>query len=153
MAENEHTFNLVFALVGLFFAGIGIAGMIGAGHMVWLRRRTLAQGLSAEAVCLETYLKQERSEDGPTRTTRHAILGFRTHDGRDIRIDRTSGFTGTVGDFVPVRYLPERPDRAIAVGPGSSSGVVGAVIGMVFLAVFTCVGLSFAAVAFGLVGP
>jgi hypothetical protein len=87
---------------------------------------------------------------GRSSSTRHVILGFRTQDGRDIRVEDTSGIPRVVGDFVQVRYLPERPGNAVAAEAGSSGVSIGLLLTLLFCAVFTCIGLFFAAAGFGI---
>ncbi|GAA2749896.1 DUF3592 domain-containing protein [Kitasatospora cinereorecta] len=152
MVDTEHTFNAVFGLLGLLFAGAGVGMSVYFAHRLAQRRRALAHGLMAEAVCLETYTTRRRDQDGSTRTVRHAILGFRTFDGRDVRLDRTSRAPHVVGDVVPVRYLPDDPEHA-AVVSASQGEPIELVLAAVFGAVFACVGLLFAATGFGIIDP
>ncbi|MFD9222990.1 DUF3592 domain-containing protein [Streptomyces sp. NPDC060064] len=141
-------FGFVFGVFGLLFAAFGI------GMLIWLARRgseykrTLREGLVAEARCLETFMVH-RSSDGHGHSERRQILGFRTSDGRDVRAQVASEQLYVVGDIVPVRYLPQRPERAV---PAASPPVLGAMSYLTggVLVVFTCVGLFFAAMGFAL---
>jgi hypothetical protein len=83
--------------------------------------------------------------------SRHVIVGFFAADGREYRIDDSSGRPRVRGDFVPVRYLPARPQDAVAADAGQGSSV-GVVLMLAFLAVFALVGLFFAAIGFGVAG-
>ncbi|MCB5169710.1 DUF3592 domain-containing protein [Streptomyces bambusae] len=151
ISESAGAFGLVFGLVGLLFAAVGVTMAVVLVRRLMLRSRTLARGLTAEARCLDTYVTHHRREEGPgTRSRRHVVLGFRTRDGQDVRVEDLSGVPRVVGDFVQVRYLPEHPQRAVALGPGAPGAAVGAVLGVVFSAVFACVGLFFASVGLGL---
>ncbi|WP_327287996.1 DUF3592 domain-containing protein [Streptomyces sp. NBC_01198] len=148
-------FGVVFGMIGLLFACAGAAfGLTLVRRTRW-RRRALAQGLTAEARCLETYVARDHSAISAggfstSSATRHVILGFRTRDGRDIRIEETSRVPRVVGDFVEVRYLTEHPERATVAGASPSGVSLGLVVGLAFCAVFTCVGLLFAATGFGI---
>ncbi len=134
----------VFGLVGSVFAVAGVGMAVALVRRLAGRRRALAHGLPAEARCLETYTT--RNGDGPSH--RHTILGFRTQDGREVRIDDTTSRTVVVGDVVTVRYLPERPERAAVVGSGGAGTWVGAFSAIAFCAVFTAMGLVFAVMGF-----
>lgn len=137
-----------------FAAGAVLIGSIGALLAVLAIRihrrtvRTLAEGLVAEATVLDTYVTQHRSGTGESRrvtSRRHAVLAFRTHDGRDVRVDEINGGLRVTGDRVAVRYLPERPDRAIAADQGP--GTAGTVIAVVFCTLFFAAGLTAAIIA------
>jgi hypothetical protein len=148
-------FGVVFGIVGLLFACAGVAfGLTLARRARW-RGRALAHGLTAEARCLETYVARDHSMAsaggyGTSSATRHVILGFRTREGRDIRIEDTSGVPRAVGDFVEVRYLPEHPERATVAGATPAGVSLGLAVGLAFCAAFTCIGLLFAATGFGI---
>ncbi|MER7585335.1 DUF3592 domain-containing protein [Kitasatospora sp. NPDC097691] len=143
--------SVVWSVVGVVGSVAGAAALVGVALRVRLRARTLAQGLTARARCLETYLTVETRGTGSERRTsteRHVIMGFRTADGRDVRFRDGSGAPRVVGDQVPVRYLPERPRRAV-IADGHPSGitaplVVGAVVGLVTVGL----GVAFAVAGF-----
>ncbi|MFD7479029.1 DUF3592 domain-containing protein [Streptomyces sp. NPDC059837] len=133
----------------LFLAGMGVAFVIFCTRRLWFRQVALARGLMTEAVCVETFVTEEWDFDSNmTKTTRHMILAFRTRDGAEIRLDRTIG-AHVVGDVVPVRYLPEHPERAAVATRGAGVESVGYGCGVALGLVFACLGLFFAAVGFG----
>ncbi|MEY9875166.1 hypothetical protein ABH931_004667 [Streptacidiphilus sp. MAP12-33] len=148
MGEASGGFGVVFGLVGLFFGVVGCALAISSARRLWFRQAALARGLMAEAGCVETFVSRSHNSEGGTSTTRHMILAFRTQDGAEIRLDRTAG-TLLVGDVVPVRYLPEHPQRATVVAPGAGRESVGLFIGVAFGLLFGGMGLFFAATGFG----
>ncbi|WP_406197213.1 DUF3592 domain-containing protein [Kitasatospora sp. NBC_01560] len=154
MSDSGNVVGILFGIVGSVFAALGPAMAVAAVHRARLRARTLANGLVAQAVCLETYVTEERVgtdlSDRRTRSVRHVILGFRTFDGRDVRFRDTSGAPRVVGDHVPVRYLPDRPHRAVTADRGTSGAVAGAVVATVFGLVFAVTGLFFAFLGFGI---
>ncbi|MER5636647.1 DUF3592 domain-containing protein [Kitasatospora sp. NPDC002227] len=145
-------FGAVFGVVGLALAAGGLALAAFLLYRVVLRRRTLEAGLTAEAECLETYVTSEAAYDEDrdryTRTMRHVILGFRTEDGRDVRIRDRSGAPRVVGDFVTVRYLPERPQDAAVAGRPTGIFAVGVGLGLFFCLVTVGVGVLFAVFGF-----
>ncbi|MFE6050458.1 DUF3592 domain-containing protein [Kitasatospora sp. NPDC056446] len=119
----------------------GAAALVAVVLRVRLRARILAQGVTARARCLETYLTVETRGAGTERRTsteRHVIMGFTTPDGRDVRFRDRSGVPRVTGDLVRVRYLPERPRRVVFADghPSGVSGrlVAGAVGGLVLVA-------------------
>jgi hypothetical protein len=138
--------GVVFGIVGLVFAGIGMALGIALVRRTLSRNRALAHGLTAEAQCLDVYVT--RRVDGPGN--RHAILGFRTVDGQDIRIEDNSGRPRVVGDFVQVRYLPHRPQDATVTGGSAAGSALGLVVGLAVSVMFVGVGLAFALGGFGM---
>ncbi|MFG2825320.1 DUF3592 domain-containing protein [Kitasatospora sp. NPDC048365] len=87
--------------------------------------------------------------DSLPRTVRHVILGFRTHDGRDIRMEDTSGVPRVVGDHVWVRYLPSQPQQAAVADAAPAGQSIGLVLGLVVGAGFVCVGLLIAGAGLG----
>lgn len=150
MAVGTGMVSVVFGLVGLLFAGIGVALLIGGIRTAANRNRILASGVTVEARCLDTFTRRDSEGSG----SRHAILGFTTRDGREIRIQPAVSGPIVVGDFVPVRYDPQRPERAVLVGDGSSRVGNGCAmaVGLVVCTGFIVIGLLFAAGGFGLSG-
>jgi hypothetical protein len=136
-----------FGTVGLLFAMVGVGLGVFLIRSMVSRKRILATGLTAEAVCLDTYTRS-RGENG---SSRHAILNFTSHDGRVVRFDTVILTPMVTGDFVTVRYPPERPEKAVLVHTGVSRAAngVGMVLGLVFCGVFTLGGLFFAIAGFG----
>ena len=137
----------VFGLVGLFFAGVGVAMIVGGIRSAANRRRLLESGLAAEARCLDTYTRSSSEGTG----SRHAVLSFTTGDGREIRIQPVITGPIVVGDFVTVRYDPARPERAVMTTTGAGSVANGCAMaaGLVVSVLFIVVGLGFAAAGFG----
>ncbi|MFF3324251.1 DUF3592 domain-containing protein [Streptomyces sp. NPDC002889] len=149
MFAAGEAFGLVFGSVGLLFAAFGIVMIVFMVRKASEHRRTLREGLVAEARCLETFVVHHRSAEGGGHSQRRLILGFRTSEGRDVRAEIASDVSYVVGDIVPVRYLPERPERAVPAETSPGLGVGSYLAGGV-LVLFTCVGLFFAATGFGL---
>ncbi|MFF0297715.1 DUF3592 domain-containing protein [Kitasatospora sp. NPDC004615] len=120
--------GIVFSL---FVVATGVAAGIGTAWQADRARRTLAEGLLAEAVVLVVFTSESAGgvgENRSTTTTRHTILGFRTPDGSEVRVDERDGHRRAVGDRVAVRYLPERPDRAVAVDRSAVQDTFGIVM-------------------------
>ncbi|MFJ9457770.1 DUF3592 domain-containing protein [Kitasatospora sp. NPDC101447] len=134
--------GVVWSVLGVVGSAAGVAALAAVVLRVRLRARILAQGLTAQARCLETFLTTETWGTGSERhtsTERHVIMGFRTADGRDVRFRDRPGALRVVGDRVPVRYLPERPQRVVTTDRHPSGVtaplVAGAVAGLVVVAV------------------
>ncbi|MEU8921960.1 DUF3592 domain-containing protein [Kitasatospora sp. NPDC048545] len=129
--------SVLWSVIGVAASGLGAAALTGVVLKVRLRARTLAQGLTAQARCLDTYVTVETRGTGTDRHTssdRHVIIGFTTPDGQDVRFRDTSGVPRVRGDRVPMRYLPERPRQAV-IADQHPSGVTaplvaGAVVGL-----------------------
>ncbi|OAR26745.1 hypothetical protein A8W25_00035 [Streptomyces sp. ERV7] len=141
-------FGVVFGSVGLLFAAFGITMLVLGARKSAEYRRVLREGQFAEARCLETYVVHRHSTDGPSSSQRRLIVAFRTGDGREARAEVVSRHPYVAGDVVPVRYPPERPERAMAAEPTPGVGAVTCLLGGVMV-LFTCVGLLFAAIGFG----
>jgi hypothetical protein len=142
------SFGVVFGVVGLLFALIGVArgvGLVGRRAVV---RRVLSEGLVAEGVVLDTYLSVLGGQH--VSTSRRAIIGFRTADGAEHRIYAASRRPLLAGDRVPVRYLPEATERAVPADAASGGGPALMLLPLVFLGVFVILGLFFAATGFGM---
>ncbi|WP_406263432.1 DUF3592 domain-containing protein [Streptomyces sp. NBC_00191] len=149
MSAVDGASGLVFGALGLLFAALGI------GMLVWMVRRaaeykrTLREGLVAEAQCLDTFVVHRRSSNGHRHSQRRLILGFRTSDGRDVRAEIASQQPYAAGDIVPVRYLPQRPERPVPAAASPGLGVASC-LAVGVLVVFTSIALFFAATGFGL---
>ncbi|MFI6470999.1 DUF3592 domain-containing protein [Streptomyces sp. NPDC050516] len=141
-------FGVVFGCVGLLFAVVGIGALLWVVRRVSEHKRTLREGVMAQARCLETYVVRTHRSDGPVHHQRRLIVGFRAGDGRDVRVRVTSRQPYVTGDAVAVRYLPNRPERAVVDEAPTGIGVVSCLFGGAMV-VFTCVGLFFAAIGFG----
>ncbi|MCT9088775.1 DUF3592 domain-containing protein [Streptomyces sp. ASQP_92] len=141
-------FGVVFGCVGLLFAGVGTGALVWTVRTVSTYKRTLREGLRAEARCLETYVTRHHHSDGYTHSRRHLVVGFRTADGYDVRAKVSSRRPFVAGDNIPVRYLPQHPDRAVTDEAPTGVGVVSCLFGGVMVAL-TCLGLFFAAMGFG----
>ncbi|MFD8081885.1 DUF3592 domain-containing protein [Kitasatospora sp. NPDC059722] len=154
MSESGNFIGVFFVIVGLVLAGAGLASAIGVAGGANRRARILQDGVPAEGQCLETFVTVERRVGSdlsdPGRHVRHTIIGFRTADGRDIRIEETSGVPRVVGDHVPVRYLPLEPHVAMAVdrSPAGQAAASGAKVAMGV--VFMVVGLFVVVVGIGI---
>ncbi|QMU77532.1 DUF3592 domain-containing protein [Streptacidiphilus sp. PB12-B1b] len=138
MSDGIGAMGAVFSLVGFLFAVLGVVMAVTLLRRAVGRGRALSHGLTAEARCLEAYVT--RSSDGSSR--RRVILGFTTVDGQQIRIEETPRGPIVAGDFVQVRYLPERPQQAVQVGGSVAGTAVGTVFGLVFCSCFVAVGLA-----------
>ncbi|QMU69599.1 DUF3592 domain-containing protein [Streptacidiphilus sp. P02-A3a] len=136
----------LFGLVGFVFALIGIGLGVALVRGMVLRQQALTRGLSAEARCLDTFVA--RDADGGRH--RRVVLGFTAVDGRAIRLTVGAPRTVVIGDLVQVRYLPNRPERAIVVGSGGPGSLFGTVIGVAACLLFTLAGLFVGAVGLGL---
>ncbi|GAA0588266.1 hypothetical protein GCM10010394_16850 [Streptomyces crystallinus] len=141
-------FGVVFGSVGLLFAAFGITMLVLGARKSAEYRRVLREGRFAEARCLETYVVHRHSGDGPGTSQRRLIVAFRTGDGREARAEVVSRHPYVAGDVVPVRYPPERPDRAMAAEAAPGVGAITCCFGAAMV-LFTCVGLLFAAMGFG----
>ncbi|MFE5675615.1 DUF3592 domain-containing protein [Streptomyces erythrochromogenes] len=124
-------------VIGLLVAALGIAGLVSMVRVALVNRRTIREGVVAEARCLEAYVVHNRSSDGYTTSQRRLILGFLTPEGRDVRTELVAHVPYAVGDTVPVRYLPECPERVVPAGAtfgiGLSAGLKGvAMLGLVY---------------------
>ncbi|MFD8885566.1 DUF3592 domain-containing protein [Streptomyces erythrochromogenes] len=124
-------------VIGLLVAALGIAGLVSMVRVALVNRRTIREGVVAEARCLEAYVVHNRSSDGYTTSQRRLILGFLTPEGRDVRTELVAQVPYAVGDTVPVRYLPECPERVVPAGAtfgiGLSAGLKGvAMLGLVY---------------------
>jgi hypothetical protein len=127
----------VAVVIGLAFLTMGV----GMPFLTIRRARqatgALRQGLTAEGRVLDTYVthRQDRASE------RHVIIGFRAADGREYRIEDSGNRPRVVGDHVPVRYLPDRPDLAVPADTsvGALAGV--SVVVCVFGGVFAVAGL------------
>ncbi|WP_413081798.1 hypothetical protein [Streptomyces sp. fd1-xmd] len=107
-------------MIGLLVAALGIAGLVSMVRVALVNRRTIREGVVAEAPCLGAYVVHNRSSDGYTTSQWRLILGFLTPEGRDVRAELVAHVPYAVGDTVPVRYLPECPERVrsrLGVGP------------------------------------
>ncbi|MFK0151835.1 DUF3592 domain-containing protein [Streptomyces sp. NPDC090493] len=150
----DHSTDWINVVFGLLFASGGAAIVIFYMRLYWFRRTALARGLMAEARCVQTFETEERDSDGDKIRKLHMILAFRTRDGANVRLERIVSVHATtgvhfVGDVVPVRYLPEHPERATVTAPGAGqeSCVMGC--GVVIGLLLACAGLFGAAVQFG----
>ncbi|MFF0297713.1 DUF3592 domain-containing protein [Kitasatospora sp. NPDC004614] len=158
MNDAVDTFTTVFglitglmALVGLLISGLGASGVVFALRRFRRRDRVRTEGLVAEAEVLDAYLTQDRVADSVTiRTSRYVILGFRTADGRDIRLRDTTGIPRIVGDRVTVRYLPAHPQEAIPADAPGSGRHPGHVVVLAIGSFFAVAGLVFAVAAIGM---
>ncbi|MFJ5921812.1 DUF3592 domain-containing protein [Kitasatospora sp. NPDC092948] len=134
---TDHGPSTAGILASLAFVALGIVAGIANARQVDRVRRTFAEGLAAEAVVLATYKTESTSGVGDNRsttTTHHTILAFRTLDGREFRLDERNGRRRAVGDRIEVRYLPERPDRAVAVDRGPGEDIAGWVLCILLIA-------------------
>lgn len=141
-------FGLLFGTVGLLIAAAGVAMFVFMRRKIAEHRRILREGPRAQAQCLEAYVVRRHSSDGPSRSQRRLIIGFHTADGHPVRATIVSRHPYVVGDLIPVRYAPHRPDRAVADEEATGLAAFSCVFTGV-LVVVTCVGLLFAFLGFG----
>jgi hypothetical protein len=139
MSDGIGVMATVFSLMGFLFAILGTVLAVALVRRVVNRSRVLSHGLTAEARCLDTYVT--RDSEGSSR--RRVILGFTTVDGQQIRIEEAPRGPIVAGDLVQVRYLPQRPERAVQVGGSAVGAALGTVIGLVVCSLFVLVGLVF----------
>ncbi|MEU2157701.1 DUF3592 domain-containing protein [Streptomyces sp. NPDC019396] len=132
-------YGMVLVVIGSSSPLGGVRALVSMVRKGGENRRILREGLLAEAVCLETYMVH-RTVDGYGSSERRLILGFQTSDGRDVRAEMASVVLCAVGDRVPVRYLPERPEQVIHAGsrPGLDPN---ARLKGTMMVVFICLGL------------
>ncbi|MFD9564437.1 DUF3592 domain-containing protein [Streptomyces sp. NPDC059994] len=141
-------FGVVFGSIGLLFAAFGIGMLVVGARKSSEYKRVFREGHMAEARCLETYVVHHHSSNGPSSSQRRLIVAFRSGDGRDVRAEVVARHPYVAGDVVPVRYLPERPDRAVAAEATPGVGVVTCLFSGVMV-ILTCMGLFFAAIGLG----
>src|SRR5436305_11038285 len=103
MFEGLGAFGVVLGIGGLFFALLGITGIVVTVRRLNEYKRIMATGLTAEARCLDVYTSTSTSSgtdtsSASTTTTRHAILSFTAQDGREVRFDETNSGRVVVGD-------------------------------------------------------
>ncbi|GAA2106199.1 hypothetical protein GCM10009759_44120 [Kitasatospora saccharophila] len=110
--------GLITGPAGLAVLGAGIPGALLRG------RRWASEGLTAEARCLETYVKNHRHEDRST-SSRWAIVEYRTPDGSAHRSHLLARDL-VVGDELTVRYRPRNPKKTFRAG--ESVGTVALVV-------------------------
>jgi hypothetical protein len=130
-------FELFFyAVPTLMIAGFS-AALAGLLRRAWRINRTWSRGLTAEGRCLRMFTTTSGGGgDTSVRTTVHHVHEFTTHDGRTVRFEEKNGpATVLEGDFVTVRYLPERPERATALPPARARLAAGTGCGVAFLGV------------------
>ncbi|MFE9450507.1 DUF3592 domain-containing protein [Streptomyces sp. NPDC006739] len=142
------SFGVVFGVVGLLFASIGVAGGVRLVRRRAMVHRVLTKGLVAEGLVLETYLSVHGRQH--VTTSRRAIIAFRTADGAEHRIYASPRRPLLAGDRVLVRYLPEAPERAVTADAASGGSSALMLLPLAFLGVFVIIGLFFAATGFGM---
>ncbi|MFK0191307.1 DUF3592 domain-containing protein [Kitasatospora sp. NPDC090308] len=122
-------------LVAGLVTGAGGLALLGAGlpGALLLRRRWAAEGTTAEARCLETYV-QERRNDRPS--VRRAIVEFRTPDGTAHRAHLQARDL-VAGDVLTVRYRPRRPSRALHANRSDGTAALLVAIVVLTLALLT----------------
>ncbi|MFE5626742.1 DUF3592 domain-containing protein [Streptomyces virginiae] len=142
------TYGLGSVVIGLLVAALGTAGLVSMVRLALVNRRTIREGVPAEARCLEAYVVHNRSSDGYTTSQRRLILGFEAPDGRDVRAELVAQAPYAVGDIVPVRYLPECPERVVPAGASFGIGLSACLKGMAMLGLVYA-GLSLTVMALG----
>ncbi|UUY49374.1 DUF3592 domain-containing protein [Streptomyces yangpuensis] len=138
-------------LLGLLVAAVGVVGLVSMVRAALVNRRTMREGALAEARCLEAYVVHNRSSDGYTTSQRRLILGFRTPEGREVRTEMVAHVPYAVGDIVPVRYLPECPERVVPAGASFGIDLASGLKGVVLVGVIYA-GLSLTVLALGASG-
>jgi hypothetical protein len=101
---------MVFGLIGLICA---LIGMVTGGRAVSrsaVTSQTLSAGLLAQGRVVDTFVVPG---DQGRAGVRHAVVGFHTPDGQEFRIEEQAGRPRIIGDRVPVRYLQESPQYAV----------------------------------------
>ncbi|MFI6933339.1 DUF3592 domain-containing protein [Streptomyces sp. NPDC050287] len=110
-------------------------------------------GLTAEARCLRTYTTTSGGGQTSVSTTLHHVYEFATREGRLVRFDETGGPGTTVeGDFVTVRYVADRPERATAKAPAPGKLAAGTGCLLTLFAVIILICLGFMVVAHTMFG-
>ncbi|KDN81614.1 DUF3592 domain-containing protein [Kitasatospora cheerisanensis] len=119
--------SAVLTLIGVALAAGGVGMCLSLVRTDEREQRTLAEGLPAEAVVLRAYQERSTGGDHTTIITHRAVLGFHTHDGREVHLDE-SGQRRKVGERVGLRYLPEHPDLAVTTDRSAASRSAEAVL-------------------------
>ncbi|MFF4339306.1 DUF3592 domain-containing protein [Kitasatospora sp. NPDC001540] len=118
---------------GLLLAALGAAVAVQRLRQDARLRRLRADGLSAEAEVLETYVSTHRhTETRQVHTDRRAVLRFRTADQLPVRVEDDGDTPRAVGDRVKVRYLPGHPEGALpadTVDRPRTAATLGALLG------------------------
>lgn len=113
------SFALLWGTVGLVVLVIAMQAISRKSR----KQQTLTAGLPTDGQVLHTYtVPGDQGRNG----VQHAVVAFRTADGRRFLINDESGLPRAVGDRVPVRYLSEEPQGAVLADV--PQGVVGAVL-------------------------
>ncbi|SEK50774.1 DUF3592 domain-containing protein [Streptacidiphilus jiangxiensis] len=113
-------------VLGVLGAGLTlVAGAIGVrlvNRWFW-RLRALDEGLTAEGRVLD--VDREPGDQGREAITR-TVVWFYAPDGREFRVEDGTGRSRVLGERVPLRYLPDRPEWAFVAGeePGAGDTVV-----------------------------
>ncbi len=92
--------NVVWSVLGFVGSAAGVAVLVAVVLRARLRARTLAQGLTAQARCLETYLAVDTRGTGAER---------RTFTERRVIAERRRG--GSRERLPPLRFGAPGPNR------------------------------------------
>lgn len=128
--------GLVLCLLGAVLALSAV--VIGArllNRWLW-RLRASEAGLTAEGRVLD--VDWEPGDQGREAITR-TVVWFYAFDGREFRVEDGTGRSRVLGERVPLRYLPDRPEWAFVAGEGPGTGDLAVVL--FFCAVVTLAGV------------
>ncbi|HKQ02416.1 MAG TPA: DUF3592 domain-containing protein [Actinomycetes bacterium] len=112
---------------GLVLAADGVALLLGLVRPALRMRGLLKSGAAAEGTVVGTV---QKTGDGALYF--HPRVQFTTAEGRTVEFTSTfsSQFAPRVGDPVPVRYRPDRPEQAEA--DGATMWMLPAAVGTLF---------------------
>ncbi|MGW8779764.1 hypothetical protein ACWGNM_17120 [Streptomyces sp. NPDC055796] len=134
LSEGGH--QLLLGSVGLLAISVSVALAVRTCSRWLLVRKTFNEGLPSDGRVLDAYVLTE----GQGRAgIQHAIVGCRTADGREYRLDIDTDRRRPLGAQVRLRYLPSSPERAVLVEAGR--GTVRTVLTLLFLVVLGLVGV------------
>ncbi|MFF0740317.1 DUF3592 domain-containing protein [Streptomyces sp. NPDC004111] len=142
-------FWLFVGVVGLFHVALGVVTFVVAVRRNKEHHRILQEGHTAQAQCQEVSYVHHTSSTGQSHSERRQVVAFWTGDGRPVRTKVATRIPCAPGEIVPVRYLPERPDRAVSARDAPAGSVLNGVLGAMMV-LLTCFGLAVTAVGFGM---
>ncbi len=100
--------------IGLIFFFLGLALLLGMGATFAHTRAFLRNSILAEGRIVGFALPSAQDADGRAVTGRFAIIRFLDTEERTVEVAASTSVSGEgmPGDFVSMRYLPEKPSGA-----------------------------------------